>query len=119
MPLTLSVTEPDGVSAGTNAQLRAGSTASLSVNVRTETPGEYVIVVRAVADDGTSDEATHTIIITDPAAPAATTTTVASTTQPPSAQPARVLVDDFEGADQWVETVTFTTNGSSSSSEQS
>ncbi len=95
--LDMSTSAPPQIRSSVNDRLSTGSLASLDVDIRDDAPGEYPVVVRAVAPDGTEEEATHTIVIVgEPVDPEGT---------------ARILSDDFEGGtDRW-STVTSGTNG--------
>jgi len=120
VPLDLSVQAPPGISAGVNPRLDTGSLAKVMIDVRSEVPGAYPVVVRARGPDGTVREATHTITIVGTEPTTSTTVpisnTTATTTGPPSGA-AGVLFDDFEGPDLWTATVTNSTNGSEATAE--
>ncbi len=113
--LRLSVTARAGIDASVTEELGTGADARVRVDIVTETPGTYPVMVRAEGPDGEVRTATHTIIIVGPPPPTEPPATTTTTRAAAPAGPVRVLFDDFEGGDNWTATVLATTNGSQQS----
>lgn len=109
--LALSVTAPSGIEASVTERLGTGADARVRIDIQTETPGIYPVVVRAVNNEGVAREATHTITLAAPP-PTTESATTSSTRADLPQDPVLVLFDDFDGVDRWTATLTSSTNGS-------